>query len=57
MKTKDPCIKHCELSGCHGHGVFDVAVRRWTHFGHSHGHVEDSVTVAPETQYFATAIY
>jgi len=50
MKTKDSCIKHCELSGCHGHGVFDVAVRRWTHFGHSHGHVEDSMTVAPTTE-------
>ena len=35
-------------NGCHGHGVLDVAVRSGKRLGFSHGHVEDSVTVAPK---------
>jgi 4-amino-4-deoxy-L-arabinose transferase-like glycosyltransferase len=33
------------LGWCHGHGVFDVAVRS----GREHGHAADGVTVAPTT--------
>jgi hypothetical protein len=31
--------------GCHGHGVFDVAVQTIKR----QGHIEDSVTVAPDS--------
>ena len=33
--------------GCHGHTVFGVAVRWKLAFSKPHGHVEDSMTVAP----------
>ncbi len=33
--------------GCHGHTVFGVAVRWKLAFSKWHGHVEDSMTVAP----------